>query len=805
MPALARANAYSGSLVEAQGYLNRRDYAKAEGLFREYVVRKDLRREATLGLAAALNGQGKAPEASALLGEYLASSPMDVAALMLQSDMWMAQGLPDRAQKELSRVRVLRATQEGLEEKSALVKAALGQKADAVKALEALRSAGKLSQTSFPALARLQLESGNAVAAESVLADFDKQFSASAESHLLMAKALEAQKKLPESEVSYRRAIQAGQGIPAYWLAYGEFLQGQKRAPESRKIMESALALDPASSELQLKVAEAYELSDDHEAAVKAFSHALSQSPGNDKAMYGIVRVEEKRGAMDQVGARLQAWSKKYPEKSWVVLSYARLLMAIGQPARATEALAESLKEVPGQAEVRDFLVRVKDAPASFDAMEPEVAEPPSPRAVASFGEIYVVKEGDLLGTISAKVYGTSKHWRRILDANRDKLQSPDGLSTGMKLKIPALKGPKRQPETRKETKARIYVVKKREMLSRISTKVYGTAREWRRIFDANRRKLRRPSSVYAGMKLVIPPLNNEAEVLAEVAAAEAQPEMVMEETISFMSAAPEKKNNSLLVSPESVQLPSGSPRLAPALPVTEEHAEAPSPPRTVDAGFRFSLQAAPVREQVKLEAGGFSSNLPAKLGYQAGAELGYQLESLPLVLAARIDYSRTKFDGLTAVAPASVTIQRKRYSLLARMQPASFPKLSFLAGYGWSRREVTETTPRAVVTNRNTAGVLLGVNYNSELTESLGGEARLELFLPHSHEETGVTTGFHHNSFAAELATGISHSIGKSATASLSLSARYEQSSYGGTGTRGSINGKDSDWIFSLPMQVRF
>ena len=53
-------------------------------------------------------------------------------------------------------------------------------------------------------------------------------------------------------------------------------------------------------------------------------------------------------------------------------------------------------------------------------------------------GGPYVVKTGDVLGTISQQVYGTSKKWKKIYDANRDVLgDSPNSLKVGMKLRIP--------------------------------------------------------------------------------------------------------------------------------------------------------------------------------------------------------------------------------------------------------------------------------------------------------------------------------------------------------------------------------
>ncbi len=51
--------------------------------------------------------------------------------------------------------------------------------------------------------------------------------------------------------------------------------------------------------------------------------------------------------------------------------------------------------------------------------------------------EIYVVQKGDTLQKISDKVYGTTKKWKKIYEANEDTLKSPDLIRPGQKLVIP--------------------------------------------------------------------------------------------------------------------------------------------------------------------------------------------------------------------------------------------------------------------------------------------------------------------------------------------------------------------------------
>src|SRR5688572_17485712 len=68
-------------------------------------------------------------------------------------------------------------------------------------------------------------------------------------------------------------------------------------------------------------------------------------------------------------------------------------------------------------------------------------ALPPNDVAAAETtwaGGLYTVKQGDMLGTISNAVYGTSKKWRKIYDANKDVLgEDPNSLKVGTKLRIP--------------------------------------------------------------------------------------------------------------------------------------------------------------------------------------------------------------------------------------------------------------------------------------------------------------------------------------------------------------------------------
>lgn len=51
--------------------------------------------------------------------------------------------------------------------------------------------------------------------------------------------------------------------------------------------------------------------------------------------------------------------------------------------------------------------------------------------------EIYVVAKGDSLSKIAKRFYGDANQWKRIFEANRDRIKDPDLIQPGWELRIP--------------------------------------------------------------------------------------------------------------------------------------------------------------------------------------------------------------------------------------------------------------------------------------------------------------------------------------------------------------------------------
>ena len=52
-------------------------------------------------------------------------------------------------------------------------------------------------------------------------------------------------------------------------------------------------------------------------------------------------------------------------------------------------------------------------------------------------GKTYTVKSGDSLSRIAKAEYGDASQWKRIYEANRDKIQNPDLIHPGQEFTIP--------------------------------------------------------------------------------------------------------------------------------------------------------------------------------------------------------------------------------------------------------------------------------------------------------------------------------------------------------------------------------
>lgn len=137
----------------------------------------------------------------------------------------------------------------------------------------------------------------------------------------------------------------------------------------------------------------------------------------------------------------------------------------------------------------------------------------------------YTVRGGDTLIGIAQRFYGSGSHWRRIMEANSDRIDDPASITVGMELHIPAPPqssesgvremnldelrrhfGASEPAETTNRT-PRTHTVRLGDNLTKIARQFYGDADRdaVMKIYNANRAVLSTPDVLPVGAELKIP------------------------------------------------------------------------------------------------------------------------------------------------------------------------------------------------------------------------------------------------------------------------------------------------------------
>ncbi len=193
----------------------------------------------------------------------------------------------------------------------------------------------------------------------------------------------------------------------------------------------------------------------DFEGAIELYQRALDKKPALARAHLELGAIFD-QNQHDYVRAvyHYQRYLELQPgaEKKELVqelIRHAQLSFAASLPERSNEAVREIAQLKKEVATLQDELARVRGAdvpvvpgparvlaPPPAVSVERTVASPAAPSANVRM-DTYVVVSGDTLSRIAAKVYGDSKRWEEIYEANRAVLPSSKVVKVGQVLQIP--------------------------------------------------------------------------------------------------------------------------------------------------------------------------------------------------------------------------------------------------------------------------------------------------------------------------------------------------------------------------------
>jgi nucleoid-associated protein YgaU len=194
---------------------------------------------------------------------------------------------------------------------------------------------------------------------------------------------------------------------------------------------------------------------------------------------------------------------------------------SIRQDIQPTADTARKSEKTMGETSTSQLQDHVTNRLTVDDPEQPQQTRPviiqrdESPVETSSNGEdstesVYTVQPGDTLGLISLKVYGASSKWPAIANANKEHLsQNSDKLRAGMILIIPAFSETGNVSSSQDSStslpvlnKDGTYTVQSGDSLGIIAHKLFGNAREWKKIYELNNDELTAPHKLKVGQIL---------------------------------------------------------------------------------------------------------------------------------------------------------------------------------------------------------------------------------------------------------------------------------------------------------------
>ena len=194
--------------------------------------------------------------------------------------------------------------------------------------------------------------------------------------------------------------------------------------------------------------------------------------------------------------------TKKIAVALVLALAFSGVLMA--QQKRLTEKEAKAMIEEymaranAANAKIADLQPKIDALAAQIAELDKKIADLESQLAECSkkpkFYGKYTVAPGDYLTAIAAKreVYHDGTKWPMIYEANKDLIKNPDFILPGWLLFIPGLD---------------VYKVIPGDCLWMIADyiTIYGKARDWPKIFEANKDKIKDADLIFPGQEFTIP------------------------------------------------------------------------------------------------------------------------------------------------------------------------------------------------------------------------------------------------------------------------------------------------------------
>ncbi len=179
---------------------------------------------------------------------------------------------------------------------------------------------------------------------------------------------------------------------------------------------------------------------------------------------------------------------------------------ALAQASPITEEAGQKMDPSEGAAQVAAVQpsplmtgsdVPQQESPLVGVAPAPEVKSAAIDREDSVEWKEYRVRPGDTLTSISSNLYGDPFEWDEIYQANKESIQDPNIIRSGMKLRYKVYPG-----MNLAQKKGHRYIIQPGDTLSQIAQAVYGSPSKWKAIWEYNSDIIHNPSKIMAGVAI---------------------------------------------------------------------------------------------------------------------------------------------------------------------------------------------------------------------------------------------------------------------------------------------------------------
>jgi Flp pilus assembly protein TadD len=277
---------------------------------------------------------------------------------------------------------------------------------------------------------------------------------------LRAALALDRMDRTEEAEAAFREALRRTPEDIQTYISYGNMLRGRERYADAAEIYTDAIDLigepGPADWSLYYFRGIAYERIDEWEKAEADFNQALELNPDQPLVLNYLGYSWVDMGLnLDRALEMIRKAVELRPTDGYIVDSLGWAYYRLGRYEEAVSELERAVSLRSDDPVIHDHLGdaywkaertleaqfqwrHARDFGAEGEELELILKKIAEGRLIEDErAALYTVQPGDSLWTISSALLDTDDAFQRLLDANRDRIESPDQIYPGMQLRVP--------------------------------------------------------------------------------------------------------------------------------------------------------------------------------------------------------------------------------------------------------------------------------------------------------------------------------------------------------------------------------